>query len=380
MTRTWDIFCSVVDNYGDIGVCWRLARQLVSELGQSVRLWVDNLQSFHNICPSLDPTLAAQHMGGVDVRHWCTAFPAILPADIVIEGFGAPLPVSYVHAMAARSPRPVWINLEYLSAENWVEGYHGLPSPQPRLPLVKHFFFPGFTPGTGGLLMENGLARTRDAFQNDADAVARFWHTLGVASGAGTALRASLFCYDNAALPDLVATWSSGSTPVLCVVPAGRPLAQLSSIVTRDLQPGSQFMQGQLTIQAISFLDVDRYDRLLWACDINFVRGEDSFLRAQLAARPMVWQAYPQSQDAHMTKVAAFLERYSRGMDTATAKSVHAFDRAWNLQSAEAGRCWGEFLARRAQVAAHAQVWASGLAQSGSLAIKLAEFCQDRLE
>ena len=30
MRVTWDIFCSVVDNFGDIGVTWRLARQLVA--------------------------------------------------------------------------------------------------------------------------------------------------------------------------------------------------------------------------------------------------------------------------------------------------------------------------------------------------------------
>ena len=43
---SWDIFCTVVDNYGDIGVCWRLARQLAAEHGFAVRLWVDDLASF----------------------------------------------------------------------------------------------------------------------------------------------------------------------------------------------------------------------------------------------------------------------------------------------------------------------------------------------
>ena len=139
MTRTWDIFCSVVDNYGDVGVCWRLARQLSLELHQSVRLWVDSLERFHAICQAVDPTLVAQDIDGVNVMQWSMIFPAVVPADIVIEGFGAQLPANYVDAMAARSPHPVWINLEYLSAEGWVEGCHGLPSPQPRLPLVKYF-------------------------------------------------------------------------------------------------------------------------------------------------------------------------------------------------------------------------------------------------
>ncbi|MBY0444112.1 MAG: elongation factor P maturation arginine rhamnosyltransferase EarP, partial [Burkholderiales bacterium] len=40
-TVRWDIFCRVIDNYGDIGVCWRLARQLSFEHGFAVRLMVD---------------------------------------------------------------------------------------------------------------------------------------------------------------------------------------------------------------------------------------------------------------------------------------------------------------------------------------------------
>jgi uncharacterized repeat protein (TIGR03837 family) len=154
MTRTWDIFCSVVDNYGDIGVCWRLARQLSTELGQSVRLWVDDLASFHRICSRVDSALEIQRVGAVEVRHWVSPMPSVSPADIVIEGFGVRLPDEYIAAMAARRPRPVWINLEHLSAEPWVDGCHGLPSPHPGLPLVKHFFFPGFTAATGGLLID----------------------------------------------------------------------------------------------------------------------------------------------------------------------------------------------------------------------------------
>ena len=380
MTRTWDIFCSVVDNYGDIGVCWRLARQLTSELRQPVRLWVDGLESFHAICNAADPALPEQDIDGVNVRRWTKAVPAVIPADIVVEGFGVALPAAYVDAMAARSPRPVWINLEYLSAEAWVEGCHGLPSPQPNLPLVKYFFFPGFTPATGGLLVESGLVRARDAFQNDPAAVASFWRTLGVAPCAEAVKRVSLFCYENAALPELVAAWSSGTAQFVCMVPVGKALAQMSTIVGRKIEPGASVVRGQLTIQAIPFLDADQYDHLLWSCDVNFVRGEDSFVRAQLAARTMVWQAYPQDESAHMAKVAAFADRYVAGMDGAAAEAVRTFYRDWNLQSGDTGRNWEALLARHEATAAHARAWAADLATGGSLAIKLAEFCQDRLE
>ena len=380
MTRTWDIFCSVVDNYGDIGVCWRLARQLSSELGQSVRLWVDDLASFRRVCRDIDPALEIQQVNGVEVWHWGEAMAAVQPADIVIEVFGVRLPDNYLAAMAERTPRPVWINLEHLSAEPWVEGCHGLPSPHPALPLVKHFFFPGFTAATGGLLIERELVQARDAFQSNAGAIAGFLNELGITSGADGALCVSLFCYDNAALPALMAEWSAGGLPIVCMVPAGRALDQLSAIVGHHIEPGSCTVRDKLTIAAIPFLDIDQYDRLLWACDVNFVRGEDSFVRAQWAARPLVWQAYVQKEDAHIAKQAAFVDRYVDRLDEPTATAMRSIHAAWNRQSPDIAPCWRAFMARRQAAAVHAQAWAGRLAGGGNLAIKLAEFCRNRLE
>jgi uncharacterized repeat protein (TIGR03837 family) len=378
--RTWDIFCSVVDNFGDIGVCWRLARQLSSELGQSVRLWVDDLARFRCLRAEVDPARASQYIAGVEVRHWRTPFAQVAPADIVIEGFGARLPEVYVEAMAARRPHPAWVNLEYLSAERWVETHHRLPSPHPRLPLVKHFFFPGFTSATGGLLMERDLARVRDAFQSDPAAPAAFWRSIGVVFADAQALRVSLFCYDNAALAALVEQWSAFPTPVICVVPAGAALAQLTRITRRAIAVGAGVTLGRLRIQAIPFLELDQYDRLLWACDLNFVRGEDSFVRAQLAARPLVWHAYPQHERAHLPKISAYIERYSAALDTDTRVDYAAFSNAWNGESAAAGLIWSDLCSHRQALTNHARDWARQLSAGGNLAFKLAEFCQDQLK
>ncbi len=379
MRRTWDIFWSVVDNYGDIGVCWRLARQLSRELRQKVRLWVDDLDSFHRICPRVQPLQTSQRIGEVEVRHWGAIFPRVEPADIAVEGFGVRLPASYLEAMAARRPHPLWINLEYLSAESWVEGCHGLSSPQFGSLLTKHFFFPGFTPATGGLLIEQGLAETRDAFQDDPAASAAFWRALGIAVPAAT-LRISLFCYDNAALPRLIETWADHAMPILCIVPEGKTLSLLSRSVGEPVAAGSHVQRGRLTIRAIPFLDLDGYDRLLWACDINFVRGEDSFVRAQLAARPLIWQAYPQEEGAHAPKIAAFLDCYGRTLDAGTRSLHGALTEAWNRESPDVGRHWAALYQRRQTMAAHAQDWALRLAAGGNLAFKLAEFCEHRLK
>jgi uncharacterized repeat protein (TIGR03837 family) len=380
MARTWDIFCSVVDNFGDVGVCWRLARQLSTELGQSVRLWVDDLASLHRLCRGVDPARTSQLIDAVEVRHWCVPFQPVEPADIVIEGFGVRLPNAYVEAMAVQLPHPVWINLEYLSAESWVDGCHGLPSPHSTLPLVKHFFFPGFTSATGGLLMETDLARAREAFQSDPAAMAAFWRSLDLAPPDAEALCISLFCYGNAALPALVEAWCSDPEHVVCIVPEGVALAQISRIAGRQIDPGSCIKLGGLSIAAIPFLDLDQYDRLLWACDVNFVRGEDSFMRAQLAARPLVWQAYPQDESAHLRKTSAFLERYARALDSDARADFCAFTQAWNRESTDVCRYWTALRSHRKALAAHARDWAGNLAGGGSLAIKLAEFCEDRLQ
>src|SRR5213595_706067 len=121
------IFCKVVDNYGDIGICWRLARQLQHEHGVAVTLWVDNLHSFQRICPDLAQGADEQQLAGVTVRHWRDQEGDFAPgdvADVVIEFFACDIPPGYIAAMAQCDPRPVWLNLEGLSAEEWVEGCH----------------------------------------------------------------------------------------------------------------------------------------------------------------------------------------------------------------------------------------------------------------
>lgn len=145
-----DLFCAVIDNFGDIGVCWRLARQLAHEHGWEVRLFVDDLHAFRKLCPALDPEQPTQSIEEVLIEHWHEpehAGETLQIADVVIEAFACELPAVYVSAMAQRERTPVWLNLEYLSAEDWVADFHLRPSPHPRYPLLKHFFFQDPGPG-----------------------------------------------------------------------------------------------------------------------------------------------------------------------------------------------------------------------------------------
>lgn len=381
-TPCWDLFCSVIDNYGDIGICWRMARQLVAEHRQQVRLWVDDLVSFQRICPQIDPGRSRQQCRGVEVRHWTAPFPVITPAevgDVVIEALACTLPPEFLAAMAARHRKPVWINLEYLSAEAWVDECHGMASPHPQLPLIKYFFFPGFSQGTGGLLRERDLLQQRRAFQADQIAEADFWQFLGIPAPVKNELRLTLFGYDTPAVADLVQVWSAGPQPVRCLAPEGRLAQQLLTCLGIDAaQAGDSFVWGNLTVHLLPFLEQDRYDRLLWGCDLNFVRGEDSFIRAQWAGQPLVWQAYRQGEAIHLLKLEAFLQRYCCGLPEAVAADVRAFWLAWNQGEGVAER-WPAFLAQREILAKYGEQWAAELTEAGDTVTNLVLFCEKYL-
>lgn len=392
----WDVFCRVVDNYGDVGVSWRLARQLAREHGKRVRLWLDDLTVLSKLRPEVDPAHDIQTLEGVELRR-LRELPFTHEdgvGDVVVETFGCDPPASYVEAMAEREPRPRWINLEHLSAEAWVEGSHALPSPNPRLPLVKHYFFPGFTAKTGGLLREADLLARRDEFQADAGAQAAFWKSLTGRVPPEGALKVSLFTYADAPVESLARSCLQLPGPVWLLAPQGTAAAGLHQRLTpghetirRNAHSGGR--RRELEVFAIPFLPQDQYDLLLWACDVNFVRGEDSFVRAQWAARPFVWNIYPTEDNAHWVKLAAFLARYVEGLERLHGGALKALWEAWNRRegapSQEAARlplpeAWAGFVARRENLEAHARRWADELASRRDLAGALVDFADKVLK
>lgn len=379
----WDIFCRVVDNYGDVGVSWRLARQIAREHGKRVRLWIDDLTVLAMLRPEIDPAYDTQKVDQVEIVRIREPVVVDEVADVVVETFGCDPPKSYVRAMAEREIKPRWINLEYLSAEEWVEGSHALPSPNPRLPLVKHYFFPGFTAKTGGLLREESLLRRRDEFQSDAGAQDAFWKSLVGAAPPPDALKVSLFTYAEAPVESLVRTCFHHPGPVWVVAPEG-----VAATALAKWSAPSQVRESVSTF-TIPFLAQGRYDELLWACDVNFVRGEDSFVRAQWAARPFVWHIYPQDDGAHWVKLAAFLARYTAGLDRSHAIAVTALWEAWNRRDDDVSadkvkpglpEAWAGFISKQEILGAHSRQWSEALARRRDLAAELVDFVDNVLK
>lgn len=389
-----DIFCSVIDNYGDIGVCWRLARILANEHAIAVTLWVDDLHSFARLCPAAEVTAESQTCRGVTVNHWTAeAFPAsvingglskreIAVADLVIEAFACKLPESYIVAMAVLQEKPVWINLEYLSAEDWVEGCHKLPSPHPTLPLTRYFFFPGFTKQTGGLLLERDLLARRDAFQRDAVRQQAFWQSIGINMPAEQTLKISLFSYENEAISGLFDAWASSTQSVLCLVPEGRIVPQVGRYFGDDAPcAGKVYARGSLQVRVLPFVEQERYDELLWACDINFVRGEDSLVRAIWAARPFIWHIYPQHDAVHLNKLDALLAVHCEQLSPSARFAMQKLWQLWNedselADSSRSAQAWDAFIAACDELNSHAQNWTRQIAKN-DLALNLLDFYRE---
>ena len=323
-----------------------------------VRLIVDNLGSFSRIEPAIDIASEHQKIDGVTVISWRSACD-VIPADLVIEAFAVNLPEQYIAAMATKLNPPVWINLEYLSAEAWVSEHHLLPSPHSKLSLTKYFFFPGFKRDTGGIIRERTLLAERDAV---------------IFSNQTKRLHVFLFAYQNAATENLLRAIAEAGVGenLRCTVPEGTLAAnlKLGGRIFDDMANAS-------AIDVIPFITQQAFDLLLWRHDVLFVRGEDSFVRAQWAAKPFVWQIYPQKDDAHWVKLNAFLDLYCDGLDDQAALAIREIWRAWNAEDhANIGAAWRQFMVYLPALQTHAISWSKKLAGMPDLAANLLSFYQ----
>ena len=359
-----EIFCKVVDNFGDAGVCWRLACELQRRSTAQVTLWIDQPRA-------LVAMRGAAADANVQVRPWTAAFAPEAVGDLVIEAFACGLPAAQLQAMAARAHAPVWVNLEYLSCEDWVAGCHGRASPHPSLPLTCHFFFPGFTQDTGGLLREAGLLAAQAAFSPDARA--RYWQQWGETQACVTV---SLFSYEAPFLQDCLHAWAAGGERLRLAVPQGRVWASLADFCGGVLPPGTARDFGALRVLSLPFGTQADYDRLLWACDANIVRGEDSWVRAHWAQRPFLWHTYVQQEQTHLAKLAAFHAQYGAGLPEEARKAWQAASQAWNTGTFSVQH-WQAWQAQWPQLQKHAGQRAKTLAAQPDLASSLLAFAAD---
>ncbi len=289
----WHLYCRIVDNFGDVGVAWRLAADLAGR-GERTRLFIDDASALAWMAP--------RGATCVEVRPWTEIIDG---ADVVVELFGAGLPEG--------AEAGVHINLEHLSAEAYVERSHKLPSPRRTAsgePGTTWFFYPGFSDRTGGLIREPGVL--------DLTAV----------HGPGSVRRVLLFSYRNDAIDGLLD--AIATTPTLLLVSPGPAATQVAALL------GPSMARGRLRAELLPYVAQPDFDALLRSCDLAFVRGEDSPVRAIWAGVPFVWQLYPQDDGAHLAKLAAFLDPFLDDTVAPLDSAIRSAFRHWNGDAAAA--------------------------------------------
>jgi hypothetical protein len=281
MRQVYDIFCQVIDNFGDAGVCLRLARALVLHHAKDVRLWCDN------VC--LLKQMESNPPVGLSFHLWHEHVSAI-PASAVVCGFGCSLDEAYLQAMVAMSIQPAYIHLEYLSAEPWVQTTHGLTSIHPRLGLVQRFCNPGFNDKTGGLLHECA-AIPKPPIPTQS-------------------LRIFFFAYDLPVIDEWITAVKQSVKTTHSLITWVLPHSAASVRLHQQLQhePLHQF-------ERLPFVSQLEFDAILDGCDIAWVRGEDSAMTAMFSGLPMIWQLYPQDDvAARNNKLTAYIDTVSHAV------------------------------------------------------------------
>lgn len=397
-----DIFCRVIDHFGDAGVCWRLAKELSgAPYYAEVRLWIDNLSTLQKITAQTNqkrafclssPALPGQQK--LTVHPWPIKDNALAhhgypePHPIIIEAFAGGIPPA-IHAQLTADH--LWIVLDHLSAEGWVEDFHGLPGHADGTQAQKYYFYPGFTEHTGGLLRSPDLLSQVQRWQSQPRLLQ--WQKLAAPLQLSPAHIQQLatdrvffiFQYPHAPVTALLQELyqQKDSSPTTLLFAADQDY---------HYQNAQQFMQAKrpLHIKAntvdsstirllqLPFIKQQYFDQLLWSTDLNFVRGEDSWVRALWAQRPFVWQPYPQTGRTHLIKLRAWLQRL--GLPHAVQKLIEQWNQGNQHQNSIRN------LDLTALDSARLQRWQQNirnevhkLSMQDSLSARLRQFCIQKL-
>lgn len=311
MQPVYWLFCTVIDNFGDIGVSWRLANELRHRLDAQVYLWLDDFQALKTLVPEANS--APSEYQGIHLRSWQEGINADLsnaPAPhVVIETFACKLPENVIERI--QKHRPHWLNWEYLSAEDWAVHTHQMPSLQSN-GLAKYFWQMGFSSQTGGLLRESNLVTQQLAFNREKQIAWR--QQFNLPSFQENRLEWLLFGYQSDVWQKWLQTLQNMNVSITLWLAGGQIVQSLKKTgflpQTFDEKNHSSYFSGSLQLISLPFLKQTEFDRLLSTVDYLVIRGEDSFVRAQFSGKPFLWHIYPQDEMAHLDKLDAFWQQF----------------------------------------------------------------------
>lgn len=286
LINTIDIFCEVIDNYGDVGVAYRLAREFKRIYpNKQLRFIISKTEELDLIKKAEDITIIAyKNIDKIET-----------PADLVIETFACNIPETYMNKALKTSK--LIINLEYFSSENWVDDFH-LQESFLGGNLKKYFFIPGLSEKSGGIILDKEFLDRKNKVQENKEYYLKQFNI-----NENYDLIISVFSYEKN-FDNFLETLQKLDKKVLLLLLSEK--TQKNFIKYFD----NNNYYDKIKAVKLPFFTYDKYEELLALCDINLVRGEDSFVRALLLAKPFLWHIYPQDENAHIIKLESFLEKY----------------------------------------------------------------------
>ena len=293
------VLCKVVDNFGDIGVVWRLCCQLSNQIKKEnftskINLIVDDLASFNKICNSVDVNKSFQIVDNINIFNWNDeklCYDEFSKNDgenlsVILEVFqcGRPSWMEKILFEDKLQRTVKIIMIDYLTAEKYAEDFHCLQSLTRSSKVQKVNFMPGFTNKTGGLIIDSEWEQLCDYNNNK-----------------------TLLCFTYDRNWDALANACKKSNYIEKVLIApGKGFESLKKSFYSNF-----IKDSNLKIEELSFMNQNEWDKMLKNCGVLFIRGEESMSRACLSGIPFVWHAYPQSDEYQLIKVRALLERMS---------------------------------------------------------------------
>lgn len=281
-----DIFCEVIDNYGDVGVAYRLARELKRIYPNKELRFIINQTEELNLIKKNDDIIVIDYKDVDKIEQ---------PADLVIETFACNIPEIYMDKALKTSK--LMINLEYFSSEDWVDDFH-LQESFLGGNLKKYFFIPGLSEKSGGIILDKEFLDRKNKVQENREYYLKQFNI-----NEKYDLIISVFSYEKN-FDNFLKTLQKLDKKVLLLLLSEK--TQKNFIKYFD----NNDYYDKIKAVKLPFFTYDKYEKLLALCDINLVRGEDSFVRALLLAKPFLWHIYPQDENTHIIKLESFLEKY----------------------------------------------------------------------
>lgn len=313
--RKMDIFCQVIDNFGDVGVVYRLANQLKGRY--KIRVFIDCLRELVLLNPRVNMEKDIQLVEGIEFityDYLKKKWESINPHEIIIEAFGCEIHQGY-YTKAKENSR-LLINLEYLSSEEWTLGFHGVESLIGAKTLKKFFYIPGLLSGSGGVLFDREkLERMKNISPQERERLLDYYlknfpRELREGKKIGT-----VFSYEKN-FEKLLETLSCQEGETILLLMGEKTQNSVREILKKireerfegELEERNNIIRYKnIFIECYPFIPQEEYDELILLTDFNFVRGEDSFVRAVLSGVPFLWHIYFQEEGVHMEKLRGFL-------------------------------------------------------------------------